>query len=218
MDQFYKDIIVGKYGFYGDKVLPGDTRHLAFCNMMLQGWNMLSIARMGGHTSIRTQMHYHAHLDYFAESWVYNLSQRYRLDRINRAATIPTFSVRKVLAKQELFQPADFEQRYEVDHGFCTYNPSLCETGDCRFCEHYLFSPGTESHEEAIRWLTNSSNELQRRMREQIDYLKEISKHIYYDVFTLEVQKTGQERLLNAANQLRRIMEQKAMGDSYLEE
>jgi hypothetical protein len=32
---------------------------------------MLSIARIGGHKTLRMKMHYHAHLEHFAESAVY---------------------------------------------------------------------------------------------------------------------------------------------------
>jgi glucose-6-phosphate 1-dehydrogenase len=49
-----------------DRLTTGDARHYAFCNMMLQGFNMLSIARIGGHKTLRMQMHYHAHLEHFA--------------------------------------------------------------------------------------------------------------------------------------------------------
>ena len=34
--------------------------------MMLQGFNMLSIARLGGHSQLEIRPHYHKHLDHFA--------------------------------------------------------------------------------------------------------------------------------------------------------
>ncbi|MGR5979261.1 hypothetical protein ACT7DJ_17430 [Bacillus cereus] len=49
---------------------------MAFCNMMLQGFNMLSIARIGGHKTLRQQLHYHAHLDHLAESAVHILAKK----------------------------------------------------------------------------------------------------------------------------------------------
>ncbi|MEM5627556.1 hypothetical protein AAHB47_30555 [Bacillus wiedmannii] len=46
--------------------------------MMFQGFNMLTIARIGGHSSLDAQMHYFNHLEYFSQSSIQYLSDQYR--------------------------------------------------------------------------------------------------------------------------------------------
>ena len=82
IDRFYDEIVTAKYGDL-ERIKPGDTRHFAFCNMMLQGFNMLTIARMGGHSQLETQLHYHKHLDHFAQSFVHHAAQMLRMKRVN---------------------------------------------------------------------------------------------------------------------------------------
>lgn len=69
---FYKEVIEEIYGIYNiEKIKPGDTRHFAIINMCLQGFNMLSIARMAGHENISSQLNYFSHAEHFAQSYVY---------------------------------------------------------------------------------------------------------------------------------------------------
>lgn len=46
--------------------------------MMLQGFNMLSIARLGGQSQLETQLLYHKHLDHFAQSFVHHARRCYK--------------------------------------------------------------------------------------------------------------------------------------------
>lgn len=185
--------------------------------MMLQGWNMLSIARMGGHSQLKTQLHYHRHLDYFVQSWVYNLSQRQKMERINRSMPESVFSNNEIISRSKIFSPEDFDNKYEVDYGYCTYSPIKCEIGDCRFCPYFFFYP-RESEEQALNWLMDCSSVLDQRIREQLALLKQIGLNMQYDLQLLEHQKTGQERLSAVASELNKLMHQKAMVDSHLEE
>ena len=58
-----------------DKISPGDTRHFAIINMFLQGFNVLSIARLAGQTTIQHASNYYSHAKLFAQSYVYRLTQ-----------------------------------------------------------------------------------------------------------------------------------------------
>lgn len=217
LHSFYKKIVGDRYGYHDiEYVSCGDTRHFAFCNMMLQGWNMLSIARMGGHTQLRTQLHYHAHVDYFVQSWVFNLAQRNKMEHLNKKVPESSIAMQQTIAKSKIFQAEDYEQKYEVDHGYCTYSPEKCEVGDCRYCPHFLFVPKQE--QEGMNWLMNCSHSLEQRIEEQLALLKQISLDIQYDLKLLKYQHTGQERLFSVANELNRFMQQKARVDAYLEE
>src|SRR5690625_77674 len=68
---FYEKVVEEIYGKYDlEKIKSDDTRHVAIINMALQGFNMLSIARMAGHGEIRSQYSYYSHADQIAQSYV----------------------------------------------------------------------------------------------------------------------------------------------------
>ncbi|WP_240417364.1 integrase [Paenibacillus periandrae] len=213
IDRFYNDIISSEYGDL-ERINPGDTRHFAFCNMMLQGFNMLSIARLGGHNQLETQLHYHKHLDHFAQSFVHHTAQTLRMKRKNLWKEEWDVGTHAVIAKSRLYQASDFPEKYRVDHGYCTDHPARCQVGDCRFCEFYFFSPIDQN--EGLSWLRDCSDKLESRLKEQLELMRYVTKTMNYDCPTMTFQKTGQERLSSTCNELRRIMDQKAMIDSYL--
>ncbi|KIL39677.1 hypothetical protein SD70_18775 [Gordoniibacillus kamchatkensis] len=209
---FYLEVIEGKYGYLvEDRITAGDTRHFAFCNMMLQGFNMLSIARIGGHKNLRVQMHYHAHLEHFAESAVYILARGYRTRR--KMFSMNTFAT-KAEIKSKIYSLDDYKQLYEVEHGYCTDHPLNCKVGDCRFCEHYYFHPTNKV--EGLKWLRDCSDALKSRINEQIEFMISISKNMDYSLKTLDFPYHQQEKLASDANELKRFMDQKAMVDAIL--
>src|SRR5699024_11770565 len=65
-------------------VTPGYTRHFSICNLMLQGINPLSIAKMAGHVRIGTQRNYWGHLEYFVDSFVYILTSNNKVNRLEK--------------------------------------------------------------------------------------------------------------------------------------
>ncbi|ETT33606.1 MULTISPECIES: tyrosine-type recombinase/integrase [Paenibacillus] len=213
IDRFYDEIVTAKYGDL-ERIKPGDTRHFAFCNMMLQGFNMLTIARMGGHSQLETQLHYHKHLDHFAQSFVHHAAQMLRMKRVNLWRSNWDVATQGIIAKSRIYQISDFQETHKVEHGFCTDHPSRCQVGDCRFCEFYFFSP--EDKQKGLAWLKDCSDALESRLKEQLELIRYVTKSINYDCATLTYQHTSQERLSSASNELRRLMDQKAMVDSYL--
>src|SRR5699024_9236059 len=74
---FYEKVVDGIYGISDlERIKSGDTRHFAIINMALQGFNMLSIARMAGHDEIRSQHSYYSHAEHFSQSYVYRMAQQ----------------------------------------------------------------------------------------------------------------------------------------------
>ncbi|BCD15390.1 hypothetical protein [Bacillus cereus] len=55
---------------------PNDTRHLAFMSLMMQGYSPVEIARLGGHKTIQTQVHYSSHKEYWVDSEVFKLMKK----------------------------------------------------------------------------------------------------------------------------------------------
>lgn len=217
LDHFYSKVIIKKFHRSNlARITPGDTRHFAFCNMMLQGFNMLSIARMGGHHSLHSQMHYHGHLDHFAESYVYTLAQSHRMDRITFSNYDANFNFRELVTKGKLYDLSNFNEFHEVDYGYCTDHPARCEIGDCRFCKHFFIPRQDLQH--AMKWLKDSSDSLGTRIKEQLNFIKRLVKDMVYNLKTLEYQYSAQENLSSAANELKRMLDQKSLVDSWMED
>ncbi|MDN4871799.1 integrase [Bacillus cereus] len=214
LTSFYKNIIEKQYNISDlEQIKPGDTRHLAFCNMMLQGFNMLSIARIGGHKTLRQQLHYHAHLDHLAESAVHILAKKHK----NRSIRSSALSLnRDVELRSKIYNKTDFKKIYEVEFGYCTDEPSQCKVGDCRYCEFYYFSPLSHEYEKGLKWLRDCSETLKIRIQEQINFMTLIGKNMEYDLKALQYPINKQEQLSTNANELKRLIEQKAMVDSIL--
>lgn len=104
--------------------------------------------------------------------------------------------------------------KIRLEHGYCSDHPSRCQVGDCRFCEFYFFSLVDE--QKGLSWLKDCSEALESRLKEQLELMRYFTKSMNYDCPTMTFQQTGQERLSSTCNELRRLIDQKAMVDSYL--
>ncbi|MGF9991129.1 integrase [Bacillus mycoides] len=222
IDQFYREILKKKYNYDQiEQISPGDTRHLAFCNMMLQGFNMLTIAIIGGHKRLDTQKGYWSHLTYFTESWVYNLTEKHRrLMHVNTSLPDSSFTrhTRETINKYKLYKDIYNTNNFlPVDFGYCTdiKYPFNC-TGDCRHCSHYLFSPETDEIDEGLAWLNDYSKLLNRKINEQVSMLTFLSKNMNYNLEDLNYSLIDQENLSSSANELNQLLNQKAIVDAKL--
>ncbi|MDZ3952282.1 site-specific integrase [Bacillus thuringiensis] len=221
LDQFYREILQKKFHYTGaDKINPGDTRHFAFCNMMLQGFNMLSIARIGGHTRLDKQKGYWGHLQYFTESWVYNLTEKNRrLQPLQESLSDANFTTenRKILSTYKLNQEKDYQDYRPVEYGYCL-DPEFPEHcgSDCRVCSFYHFHPENDALQDGLTWLYDISHSLQRKIREQVSLLTYLSQQMKYDIPNLNYSIVDQEELSSYANELNRLLWQQAMVDSKI--
>ncbi|MGR5972540.1 hypothetical protein ACT7CX_12795 [Bacillus cereus] len=104
-----------------------------------------------------------------------------------------------------------------VDFGYCTdiEFPFNC-TGDCRHCNHYLFSPETDDINEGLTWLNDYSKLLKRKINEQVSMLTFLSKNMNYNLEELNYSLIDQENLSSSANELNRLLNQKAIVDAKL--
>ncbi|PGS68222.1 integrase [Bacillus cereus] len=224
IDQFYREILKKKYHYdQTEQIAPGDTRHLAFCNMMLQGFNMLTIAIIGGHKCLHTQKGYWSHLTYFTESWVYNLTEKHRrLMHMNVSLPDASFTqhTKNTLAKYKLNKEKKLTPTSKflpVDFGFCTdiKYPSNC-TGDCRHCDQYLFSPEPDVINDGLNWLSDYSKQLESQIHEQLSLLTYLSQTMNYNLEELNYSFIDQEHLSSTANELNRLLHKKAIVDTKL--
>ena len=219
LDQFYDEIIEEKYGelTVGKRIRMGDTRHFAIINMFLQGFNMLSIARMAGHDTIDTQQNYYSHATHFAESVVYHLAQSVLEDRI--ADTLSGGFIgrlRKCVDRGRIYSFENLEHLRRVDYGFCQDQdpdfPINCSE-DCRVCPYYIFKPSLDQYTAGIKWLEDHSQQLSQSMTDTMELMFRISKsinEIYLD--------RSNETLKSHAYNLVKLMDHKAKIDAKLME
>lgn len=211
IDDFYQEIIRDDLL---DRVKCGDTRHFAIMNMFLQGFNMLSIARMAGHDDLDTQFSYYSHADHYINSQVYLLAQqKYEQYIVKTIGKTPKDMQRYFYDKGLIYEHPDLSIFRQVEYGYCTdpFFPSNC-VEDCRVCEtYYIFKPPVNELTEGLEWLANYSEVINQCMRETADYMLCVTKSMYYDYKNLECQKTAQHKLTSASAQLTKLMDQMAI-------
>ncbi|GIO21387.1 hypothetical protein J18TS1_44870 [Oceanobacillus oncorhynchi subsp. incaldanensis] len=222
---FYKEIVGWETEDFvktkeGDKevrnyITPGDTRHFSICNLMLQGINPLSIAKMAGHVRLGTQRNYWGHLEFFVESFVYILTSKYQVNRLERDLSEGIFNVMDKVDESKIFSPQDFEFIQEVEHGFCRNDifPENCP-GECRYCKHYFFHP--KDFGEGIKWLQDGSDLLEQQLTVELRSLLDLYKNMKFNLNTESYSIIDQESALSKANLLNRLIKQKAMIDSLI--
>jgi hypothetical protein len=175
LDKFYDKIIEQKYQVSEiEKLKPNDTRHFAFCSMMLQGFDALTIARIGGHRSIESQYHYQQHLSYFAQSHVYHLA---RINKFRNSSNFRSEGSTLFLeqAKINALRPmGSFEHLERMDVGYCTDTKMDCESDYCQLCSKW-YIPFEELKREQ-RTLLDFSESRSVRIEERLktmDFLRQ---------------------------------------------
>ncbi|MGU8835699.1 hypothetical protein ACV3UL_15585 [Clostridium perfringens] len=158
IQRFYDDIIEKQYCVVSklvsrtddlntiQRIRPGDTRHLAFCSMMLQGLNPLTIAKIGGHKSLKTQQGYYSHLETFVDANVSTLAKQIRnvlsnnLDNMNVYNNV--FNTREsLIRKMQSEKSFDSTKARRIEGGFCLSKnfPYECPPNtDCILCSKHI--------------------------------------------------------------------------------
>lgn|GEM_PF-1366909 len=217
MDDFYKTKIADKEII---PLKPGDSRHIAFCNMILQGFNPISIARMGGHKKLISQTHYYEHLDTYAESYIFTMSDKLRI--LNHLKTRNASGKYEAIKRSRLlstYTPSEIGSFLEIEKGYCTIKQNGCDdfsncVTDCWSCAYHILD--TTRYPEAQKELHTKSDQLGYVIREQLNLLKNIAKKMFYDLSTEKTSFGGNSRIKATSEQLQTIMAQKIVLDSKL--
>ncbi|HWO78639.1 MAG TPA: hypothetical protein VNM69_22485 [Bacillus sp. (in: firmicutes)] len=211
IDDFYNEVI---HDNDLEKISCGDTRHFAIMNMFLQGFNMLSIARMAGHDNLQTQMNYYSHIDHYVQSQVYNLSQKRFEESIGKSFSGGILGERrKAYDRGRIHSFQELSEYRRVDYGLCRDDQSSFPMNcveDCRLCPHYIFKPPVNEVNEGIKWLEDYAFTLEQNIKETVEYILCVSKSMYYDLPNLVQQKTGQSKLDSASSRLQNLMDKMA--------
>jgi len=217
--EFYEKVVEGIYGQYGlERIKSGDTRHFAIINMCLQGFNMLSIARMAGHDEIRSQYSYFSHAEHFAQSYVYRFAQRKIETKVSNNIGNGLIGWRRFIYDKGKSKTINDEENIvgRVQYGTCMEQkdvfPNSC-IEYCEFCSNYRFNPSINEHQEAIKWLLDSSKTLEIKIRESITLMKEISTNL-----ANSLRSANDDTLKTTSRSLLTYMDMKATVDSRLME
>ncbi len=156
IDLFYKKIIFGKYqdNTIKEKLTVGDTRHLAFCSLMLQGVSPIEIAMLGGHTNLESQDAYIGHAKYYIDSEMLNyISNRMVKPEINNK------ELKKIILSMPYTPDKSIVECMPTDDkiGYCTVDieKEVCDNNNrpCIFCSKWWCYPSIENFVKAKKYL-----------------------------------------------------------------
>ncbi|WP_255293651.1 site-specific integrase [Bacillus wiedmannii] len=179
-DRFYKIIVEEKYGRYNlERVKAGDTRHFAIINMCLQGFSMHNIATLAGHSELKITQGYFSHVKHFAQSYVYRLAQLKLETEIGYKMDNSIIGWKKYIVHKSSIEKEKINEMHvgRVQYGLCSELkenfPNTC-IEFCEFCPKYIFLPSINEKDDAIRWLSSHSEDLQQRIEESISLLESL--------------------------------------------
>ena len=235
LNKFYIEIIEGKYNYktvsvhesrendegeiYLERIRPGDTRHFAICNLYLQGFNPLTIARLAGHETLNTQLGYARHLNTFADSQVEVLVNRIHMSKT--LGNVLGHENNNTLYKKSLFfNKSENPNAIQVEDGFCLDEdfPNNCIIGDCQFCDYYRID--TKNIKYNSVFLLEKSNGFDGDIKNQIQIIKNMVKNSVLNKSNIEKNRNinieEQQVIGVASKKLQQAIVQKAMIDSYI--
>ena len=221
---FEKDVVEGIYHYeivalgavendnQIERIRLGDTRHLAFMNMLVQGLNPLYIQRIGGHYTLEEQLSYCNHLDTFTSAKTYVLSKM--LNNKNEVyyrnySDNVDWGLKQT--EKELLG-AKFYQLPKVKDGAgrCTSTnfPTDCKCEECLFCEHFIPEKDvaqtyiSELKQNNLQNIEIKKELLKKLLKEQLKDEKEIgtvsrnlasliNQEMILDAYTLNLEKGG---------------------------
>lgn len=185
------------------KINLGDTRHFAFCSLMLQGFNPLAIAALGGHKSLESQMNYHRHLDSYISCQTYLLKQvlkqKMSVDGLNG-----NVKTSRELALQSYNENIPV---LEVDGGWCcSMNfPNECTSIRCVRCSKFKLDFNRIT-DKVMRELNLAEEELNEEIATKIKFVQR-----YYSTNISELKdRINDEELKKDSTSLSKSVMQKA--------
>lgn len=227
LEMFYIEVVSKKYGYtyiskdiastmddLPDDIIEiiqlGDTRHIAFCSMMLQGFNPLTIAQIGGHHSLTEQTSYCSHLDSFIKSHTYILakSMKNKLN-INMTSKDLDFNYKSNLLIKEQMGPEYFSLR-KITGGRCKSRnfPFECQSS-------HLYCPNFIADEDVSILLAEREEVLSKDIALRTSFIKNIFK----DLIGIQLNDTSntsiQNELIENCKKLNTSIKQMAISEAY---
>lgn len=161
LQSFYEVVIKGIYkdDTIEEQLTLGDTRHLAFSALSLQGVSPIEIAMLGGHRTLDMQVSYSGHVEYYIDSEILD----YVSNRNLRNSVEDESLIRNIFNKPEVCPRMIVDCLPTEDGvGYCTLNLEedvlICdEVHHCIFCEKWWCEPSNENYNKVKAFLEESS-------------------------------------------------------------
>ncbi|MBE1556868.1 site-specific integrase [Sporosarcina limicola] len=139
---FYKEVVYGKFEITVIReVRPNDTRHFAFCSLLMQGISPIEIARLGGHSTIEAQYHYSNHTEYFIDIEVKKLIDGFFRQDGKLSGAFEGHEISFEDIERNSFRLPSNNTRLPMEIGYCTDELQRCESEECMLCRHWWIHP-----------------------------------------------------------------------------
>lgn len=153
---------------------PNDTRHIAFMSLMMQGYSPVEVARLGGHKTIQTQLHYSNHKEYWVDCEVFKLMKKVK----NTSLSTKSVGITPDEVKMKVYESeGTYKQKMKI--GFCKDQEQKCESKRCYFCSHW----GIELKEylEKKKTIQKEILEMRNNVNEMTAALQNLNKQFLSD-------------------------------------
>jgi hypothetical protein len=203
--KFYQNVIINQYNVYisedenqrmktNDRVMtqrinPGDTRHFAFLNLMRQGYHPVEIARLGGHTTLYAQYHYHQHTEYWVDTEVLQLIMKFNLNDNNQKniglSHVSNIHLNQSFKEKYVLQPPKTTTKIKLQDGYCTHPLQPCKVEDCWECDYWRIS--LEELQEKADVLEEKISKSKSQLEAMVSVLQNMYNAIYEnseDIYT----------------------------------
>ena len=187
IDRFYRDIINSYYKdiYIKEKIKLGDTRHLAFTSLMLQGLSPIEIAIIGGHRTLSAFDNYTCSVNSYVDIEVINI--------IKKNVKIESYGYGNLIDVFENMPkecPVPIENCVEAaiddeEVGYCTIiknNPNSCYRDDCIDCPHWWCKPTQFNFIRLEKILRKRLNDKNNKLNRNLEFLKTLFKETGLDV------------------------------------
>lgn len=215
LSSFYRYIIGAQYGYnFEDKerLTPGDTRHLAFSSLHLQGLSPIEIAMLGGHTTLEMQDSYTNHVQYFVDNEVLN----YLSDKSTCGADSKLYANLKEIVFNKPWGYSlglDLSRFEKTDDGigYCLLDAikenGICDNVPyCAFCSKWWCEPTNNSYETVAKYISEQKiTPLQSEIKVEEEFFKTLIKEAKFVNLNglTELEKNDDEALKSQSLKLR---------------
>jgi len=187
--RFYKHIIKGLYkDIYIDEYLRlGDTRHIAFTSLMLQGYSPVEIAIIGGHRTLSALDNYTCSTNSYIDTQVISIIR----NNIKLNGSDSRSIIDDIFSNMPKMCPRNLEDCTEayfddIQLGYCIANfkenLSPCEDEDCHLCSKWWCEPNEYNYRALENVLKNQLKDKNDKLKRDIEFIMSILKDTGIDV------------------------------------
>lgn len=153
-----------------EKIQYGDTRHIAFINLLLQNVSPYLIAQIGGHSTLNQQLSYYNHIEPYLSSKAYLLSHDILNSFKQMGYDFEVYKKEKSSSIDKIINKNKINDNHKIEIGYCLSNnvPFDCIPDDCIYCKHCIID--TTKNDCLIR----EKNNIKATINMKANYLKKI--------------------------------------------